>query len=135
MLYLPLLIYGADVPIEKVISISEFPNLVDDESWTEFMPPGVTKDLFRKFVEYYDADVFAEAGTQIRKLAKNADKLPPTKRVQVFEDYTSRNGILDFSRDINRQLYKLMGISKPEIEYIEETIRNLDASRNISPNQ
>ena len=79
---MPLLIYGADVPIEKVISISEFPALVDDESWKEFMPPGVTKTIFKKFVEYYDADVFAEAGTQIRKLAKSADKLPPTRRVQ-----------------------------------------------------
>ena len=79
---MPLLIYGADVPIEKVISISEFPDLVDDESWEEFMPRGVTKAIFRKFVEYYDADVFAEAGTQIRKLAKSADKLPPTRRVQ-----------------------------------------------------
>ena len=79
---MPLLIYGADVPIEKVISISEFPNLVDEESWVEFMPQGVTKAIFKKFVEYYDADVFAEAGTQIRKLAKSADKLPPTRRVQ-----------------------------------------------------
>ena len=79
---MPLLIYGADVPIEKVISISEFPSLVDDESWAEFMPQGVTKTIFKKFVEYYDADVFAEAGTQIRKLAKSADKLPPTRRVQ-----------------------------------------------------
>ncbi len=79
---MPLLIYGADVPIEKVISIKEFPTLVDDESWAEFMPQGVTKTIFKKFVEYYDADVFAEAGTQIRKLAKSADKLPPTRRVQ-----------------------------------------------------
>ncbi|MBQ6339173.1 MAG: Eco57I restriction-modification methylase domain-containing protein, partial [Kiritimatiellae bacterium] len=73
---------GADVPIEKVISIKEFPTLVDDESWAELMPQGVTKTIFKKFVEYYDADVFAEAGTQIRKLAKSADKLPPTRRVQ-----------------------------------------------------
>ena len=79
---MPLLIYGADVPIEQVILIKDFPNLVDDESWAEFMPQGVTKAIFKKFVEYYDADVFAEAGTQIRKLAKSADKLPPTRRVQ-----------------------------------------------------
>lgn len=79
---MPLLIYGADVPVEKVISIKEFPDLVDAESWEEFMPRGVTKALFRKFVEYYDADVFAEAGTQIRKLAKSADALPPTRRIR-----------------------------------------------------
>ena len=44
--------------------------------------PDTCKAIFKKFVEYYDADVFAEAGTQIRKLAKSADKLPPTRRVQ-----------------------------------------------------
>ena len=112
---MPLLIYGADVPIEKVISISEFPDLVDDESWTEFMPPGVTKDIFRKFVEYYDADVFAEAGTQIRKLAKSADKLPPTKRVQqiarIFSYFKNpdKETVLTPWRVVNMHLSETLG--------------------------
>ncbi len=78
---MPLLIYGADVPVDKIIKIADFVRLVDQESWDEFMPTGVTKELFGKFMEYYDPDVFEAAGLEIRKLAKSADKLPPTQRV------------------------------------------------------
>ena len=78
---MPLLIYGADVEVDKAIKITDFVKLVDQESWDEFMPQGVTKELFSQFVEYYDADVFETAGLEIRRLAKAADKLPPTQRV------------------------------------------------------
>ncbi len=79
---MPLLIYGADVPWEQEITLQEFPSLVDEESWKEFMPEGVTKAIFGKFVEYYDADVFVNAGKEIRRLARSADKLAPTERVK-----------------------------------------------------
>ena len=79
---MPLLIYGAGVPFDEDIPLSKFASLVDDESWAEFMPHGVTKEIFGKFVEYYDADVFVTAGKEIRRLAKSADKLAPTERVQ-----------------------------------------------------
>ncbi len=112
---MPLLIYGADVPIEKVISISEFPRFVDDESWAEFMPAGVTKEIFRKFVEYYDADVFAEAGTQIRKIAKSADRLPPTRRMQqivrIFSYFKNpdKETVLTPWRVVNMHLAETLG--------------------------
>lgn len=79
---MPLLIYGADVPCEQDITLQDFPTLVDEESWKEFMPDGVTKQIFAKFVEYYDADVFVNAGKEIRRLARSADKLVPTERVK-----------------------------------------------------
>ena len=79
---MPLLIYGADVPFEQDITLQDFPDLVDDESWKEFMPDGVTKKIFGKFVEYYDGDVFVNAGKEIRRLARSADKLTPTERVK-----------------------------------------------------
>ena len=79
---MPLLIYGADVPFEQSITLADFPKLVDNESWKEFMPEGVTKKIFADFVEYYDADVFVTAGKEIRRLAKSADALPPTERVK-----------------------------------------------------
>lgn len=78
---MPLLIYGADVEVDKSIKIADFVKLIDQESWEEFMPKGVTKELFNQFVEYYDSDVFESAGLEIRRLAKAADKLPPTQRV------------------------------------------------------
>ena len=79
---MPMLIYGADVPVDEKITIEKFVKMVDAKSWEEFMPKGVTKKRFEDFIEYYDRDVFEDAGIQIRKLAKAADKLPPGQRVQ-----------------------------------------------------
>lgn len=79
---LPLLIYGADVNITEDITIDQLPALVDNNSWAEFMPAGVTKAVFRKFIKYYDPDVFIAAGRKIRAEAYNADSLPPLERIQ-----------------------------------------------------
>jgi hypothetical protein len=47
---MPLLIYGADVKDEdKQINISNFTELIDEKSWDEFMPKGVTKQVFESF--------------------------------------------------------------------------------------
>ena len=79
---LPMLIYGADVDIDDDIRMGDFVDLVDNESWVEFMPQNVTKDIFRQLLKYYDEDVVIGAGMRIRRLAKAADELPPTRRVQ-----------------------------------------------------
>jgi len=79
---MPLLIYGADVPYEDDISLSDFVSIVDDESWREFMPRGVTKRVFKRFVKYYDEDVFVAAGRRIRNITRHADALPPTERAK-----------------------------------------------------
>ena len=79
---MPMLIYGAEVDVDEKITIERFVKMVDEKSWEEFMPKGVTKKKFADFIEYYDRDVFEDAGIQIRKLAKTADKLPPGQRVQ-----------------------------------------------------
>ena len=78
---MPLLIYGADVPFDEDISIEKFAAIVDDASWAEFMPAGVTKELFKEFIPYYDPEVFIKAGNIIRERAKAADKLNPAARI------------------------------------------------------
>ena len=78
---MPLLIYGANVALTEDISVERFVTMVDDTSWEEFMPNGVTKDIFADFLKYYDRDVFISAGKEIRKLAASADVLTPTERV------------------------------------------------------
>jgi hypothetical protein len=85
---MPLLIYGAETlggkklgPNDK-ISLEDFVKLVDANSWAEFMPRGVTKKVFKKFIEYYDPEVFQEAGVEIRKIAERADALPPAARIR-----------------------------------------------------
>lgn len=79
---MPLLIYGADVPYTEEITLDRFVEKVDDSSWDEFMPTGVTKELFGQFRKYYDEDVFIAAGRKIRNVAREADTLNPTDRVK-----------------------------------------------------
>ena len=80
---MPMLIYGADIQNEdEPLTLDRFVELVDDQSWEEFMPKGVTKDRFAEFKQYYDEDVFAAAGKQIRELARAADSLPVLQRIQ-----------------------------------------------------
>lgn len=83
---IPLLIYGAEVPADKEITVDNFVDLVDDSSWNEFMPAGVTKETYKKFSKYYEQDVFVAAGRQIRNIALAADELSPDERVKKIAD-------------------------------------------------
>lgn len=78
---MPLLIYGADIPYDEEITLDKFVDMVDESSWNEFMPDGVTKEKFREFQKYYDEEVFIAAGRRIRNIAREADTLSPTERV------------------------------------------------------
>jgi hypothetical protein len=77
----PLIVYGANIADGSKIELSTFHKLIDDASWKEFMPNGVTKKLFVKFSKYFDADVFSSASEKIRLSAKNADELPCAERI------------------------------------------------------
>lgn len=79
---IPLLIYGANIPLEEEITTDNFVEIIDDESWEEFMPKGVTKEKFVEFAKYYDQDIFIEAGNRIRNIVKYADTLPPLERTK-----------------------------------------------------
>lgn len=80
---MPLLLYGAKLDNEEEqITLDRFVELVDDQSWTEFMPIGVSKDKFAEFKQYYDEDIFSAAGHQIRQLARAADRMPILQRIQ-----------------------------------------------------
>jgi hypothetical protein len=79
---MPLLIYGADINDEdKEITIDNFAQLIDSQSWEEFMPNGVKKQLFNSFKKYYEPDVFRAAGKKIRAMARAADDLPIEERI------------------------------------------------------
>ena len=87
---MPLLLYGAKLESEEEqITLDRFVELVDDQSWAEFMPQGVTKDLFANYKKYYDEDIFSAAGHQIRQLALAADRLPVLQRIQRIADIFS----------------------------------------------
>lgn len=92
---MPLLIYGArgkngdEIPVDEDITLKKFVELVDETSWEEFMPRGVTKENFADFEKYYDEDVFIAAGRRIRNLVIEADKLSITERVRKISEIFS----------------------------------------------
>ena len=112
---MPLMIYGADVPIDEDIDIDSFVDIVDDESWKEFMPSGVTKEIFSEFTKYYDRDVFIAAGKRIRRLAAVADKETPTRRViqiaEIFRHFKNpdKETVLTPWRVVNMHMSETLG--------------------------
>ena len=96
---MPMLIYGCrvdkdnhEIRADEEISLEQFIDNIDDTSWAEFMPEGVTKDMLReKFAKYYDDEVFIGAGIDIRLRALAADHLAPSERVmeigEIFKSF------------------------------------------------
>ena len=86
---LPLLIFGTATEFDESIRLAEFVDKVDAASWQEFMPKEVDKSLFLKLLVFYDEDVIEGAGMRIRRMAKAADELMPTRRVmKIAEIFT-----------------------------------------------
>ena len=80
---MPLMIYGAKVDNEdEELTIDNFTQLVDSQSWEEFMPRGVTKQRFNTFKKYYDPDIFTAAAKRIRQMARAADRLSIEERIE-----------------------------------------------------
>ncbi|HEX8607327.1 MAG TPA: Eco57I restriction-modification methylase domain-containing protein, partial [Pedobacter sp.] len=86
---MPMLVYGANVSIREDISLEKFIDLVDETSWAEFMPKGLTKDIFREFTKYYDQEVFRGVARIIRAKAYDCDNLPPTERIEALAEIFS----------------------------------------------
>lgn len=86
---MPMLVYGANVSIRDDITLQKFINLVDEESWQEFMPAGLTKEKFRDFTKYYDEDVFKGVTHSIRAKAFDCDDLLPTERTRAIAEIFS----------------------------------------------
>lgn len=80
---LPLLMYGAELTTdEQEVTLENFASLIDDQSWAEFMPRGVTKELFAEFVPYYDPDMFRAVSRNYRDLVRAADQMAPLERTR-----------------------------------------------------
>ena len=117
---MPLLMYGADLQknldgTEEAITLDNFCNLVDDLSWEEFMPKGVTKEIFGQFKKYYDSDVFRESGVKIREMARAADKLSIEERIErisgIFATFRNpdKETVLTPWRVVNMHLAQSLG--------------------------
>ncbi len=113
---MPLLLFGAKLENEEEnISLDKFVELVDDDSWAEFMPFGVTKDKFSIYKKYYDEDIFSAAGKQIRQLALAADRMPVLQRIKhitaIFDSFRNpdKETVLTPWRVVNMHLSDTLG--------------------------
>ncbi|MEG2286225.1 MAG: DEAD/DEAH box helicase, partial [Eubacterium sp.] len=125
---MPLLIYGAEIAYDEEMTLDKFIEKVDDSSWDEFMPTGVTKKIFAEFRKYYDEDVFIAAGRRIRNVAKEADTLNPTERVKkiagLFSNFKNpdKETVLTPWRVVNMHLSDALGGYDFYDENHEETL-------------
>lgn len=148
---IPLMIYGAKIEYEKEIRIKDFVNIVDDISWQEFMPSGVTKDKFKEFIRYYDEDIFTVAARRIRDTVKQIDELEPLERIneiaKLFKCFKNpdKETVLTPWSVVNRHLSDCLGgyrflkfepveeiLEKPEFidqgQVTQDTLCNINAN-------
>lgn len=132
---IPMMIYGMDVELDEDVNINKFIDKVDDQSWKEFMPKGVTKELFKEFSKYYDQDVFIEAGKIIRNRVKALDDSDPIERTRqlamIFGTFRNpdKETVLTPWRVVNMHLGKTIGgYSFYDDNYKNTTIDGVDAA-------
>jgi hypothetical protein len=114
---IPLMMYGANVEDFKEVTIDNFTNkrFIDDESWNEFMPKGVSRELFKKLSKFYNADVFKDAGVKIRQLALEADNMKVEERIariaQIFKWFKNpdKETVLTPWEVVNRHMSSTLG--------------------------
>lgn len=126
---IPLMIYGMDIDINEDVTLEKFIKLVDDKSWHEFMPEGLSKDMFQEFEHYYDSQVFLEAGRIIRNKAKSFDSLDFLERTEkigeLFGSFKNpdKETILTPWRVVNMGLVQTIGGLSYYDEHFENTTK------------
>ncbi len=113
---MPLMIYGINLECEtEEITLDNFADLIDTQSWKEFMPKGVTKEIFHSMKRFYDKDVFAAAAKKIRSLTKGADNMNIEDRIEritcIFANFRNpdKETILTPWRVVNMHLGDCIG--------------------------
>jgi len=112
---MPMMVYGASVSLHTDIDLQKFIDLVDEESWKEFMPAGLTKEKFKGFAKYYDEEVFRGVTKNIRAKAFDCDQLLPTERIdaitEIFKTFKNpdKETVLTPWNVVNMHLTKTFG--------------------------
>lgn len=86
-LRIPLLMFGAEVMDEdKDVTLDNFTDeeLIDEASWTEFMPRGFTRKNFDEIKSCYDPVVFKDSWKRYRQMAREADFMPIEDRIKAI---------------------------------------------------
>ncbi len=130
---LPLLVYWVDIPIEEDITIEKLVDKIDEDSWNEFIPKWVTKEIFSWFLKYYDQDIFIAASRRIRNEARAADEEKSvTERViriaNIFSYFKNpdKETILTPRKVVNMHLWECLWWYSFYEEWYERTLDNTE---------
>lgn len=87
----PLLLFGCvdnveGMTIDQLLS----DNLIDDESWEEFMPKGLSKAIFRQIEHLVEVDVLISSTAAIIKQVKDADEMNIEERILTIAHMLSK---------------------------------------------
>lgn len=77
---LPMMIFGLGISSDS-LNIDYIIDNVDNESWSVFMPKGLTKDAFRDIKHLYNDRSLADSARLISNNTKSADELPIVHRI------------------------------------------------------
>lgn len=124
----PLLLFGAVEDADK-ITLDELlsENVIDNESWNEFMPKGFTKPIFNQIAHLIDIDNLISSTSVIISQTKDADKLPIQERiieiVQMISKFhfTDNETVLTPWRVVNLHMAYTLG----GYDFYDETHNNL----------
>ena len=110
----PMMIYGTVDSIDS-LSFDSFVKNIDEDSWNEFMPKGVTMKMFMRLKRFYREDIFVATAKAIVERLKAADSLPVVERINEIADilsdfcYPDKETVLTPWRVANMQLSDTLG--------------------------
>lgn len=85
---IPLLVMAHDFENSE-ITVHNFSEIVDEESWSEFMPKGFRKDMWKDIIKFFDQTVFEGACKEIHERVNAMDDMLPLDRVAAMANLFS----------------------------------------------
>lgn len=110
---IPMLVFATDV--EQTVTLDNLPEIIDDESWKEFMPKGFDKEAWEKLKEFFNRPVFEGACEEIRDRVRRIYELPIIPRVagiaHLFSTFRNpdKETVLTPWSVVNRQVSSTLG--------------------------
>lgn len=76
---IPMLVFATDV--NQTVTLDNLPEIIDDESWKEFMPKGFDKEAWDNLKGFFNRPVFEGACDEIRNRVRKIYTLPMIPRI------------------------------------------------------
>ena len=111
---MPMMIYGV-VEEDENITLQEFIDDIDQDSWEEFMPKGFEKKHFSKIGKFYNNDAFIASVADILGRSKATDSLSVKERVEEVTQlistfhYPDKETVLTPWRVVNMHMTATLG--------------------------